>query len=58
MQARTELERLQGEVGTRAPSLAGRDFDAQNIAVWRRMIPVLDTGEHCPTHLAARRTAH
>jgi hypothetical protein len=33
----------------------GRDFVDQNIAIWERMIPVLDTGEHCPTHLAGRK---
>ena len=35
--------------------LVGQDFVDHNIAIWQRMIPVLDTGEHCPTHLAARK---
>ncbi len=35
--------------------LVGRDFVNHNIAIWARMIPVLDSGEHCPTHLFARK---
>lgn len=56
-QARAELARLQGADGARAAALVGADFVAQNIAIWTRMIPVLDTGEHCPTHLAAQKPA-
>lgn len=51
--AREELERLKGEVGARAAARVGQEFVDQNIAIWTRMIPVLDTGEHCPTHLFA-----
>lgn len=54
-QARQELERLRGAVGTSAARVVGKDFVERNIAVWERMIPVLDTGEHCPTHLSARK---
>lgn len=53
--ARAELERLQGPVGDAAAGVVGRDFVDENIGIWRRMIPVLDTGEHCPTHLKARK---
>lgn len=53
--AREELERLKGAVGARAAALVGQDFVDQNIGIWSRMIPVLDTGEHCPTHLFARK---
>lgn len=56
-QARTELARLLGPVGDAAANQLGRDFIDQNIAIWTRMIPVLDTGEHCPTHLAAQKPA-
>lgn len=56
-QARAELERLRGEAGSRAEALVGADFVAQNIGIWERMIPVLDSGEHCPTHLRARKPA-
>src|SRR5690606_14942152 len=53
-QARVELDRLRGEDGARAEALVGADFLAQNIGIWERMIPVLDSGEHCPTHLSAQ----
>jgi len=53
--ARAELARLQGADGAAAAAIVGQDFVDQNVAVWSRMIPVLDTGEHCPTHLAARK---
>ncbi len=53
--ARAELERLKGPVGDAAAKIVGRDFVDENIAIWSRMIPVLDTGEHCPTHLKARK---
>jgi SAM-dependent methyltransferase len=53
--ARAELERLKGEAGAAAARIVGQDFVDQNIEIWSRMIPVLDTGEHCPTHLAAQK---
>ena len=54
-QARDELARLQGATGAQAAQVVGRAFVEQNITIWQRMIPVLDSGEHCPTHLAARK---
>ncbi len=54
-QARTELARLQGADGALAAQVVGQDFVETNITIWQRMIPVLDSGEHCPTHLAALR---
>jgi SAM-dependent methyltransferase len=54
-QARAELDRLRGEVGRAAAAIVGQDFVDTNIGIWERMIPVLDTGEHCPTHLSAVR---
>ena len=54
-QAREELARLHGTVGQTAAAVLGADFVAHNVAIWERMIPVLDSGEHCPTHLAARK---
>ncbi len=53
--ARSELERLKGATGAEAAKLVGQDFVDQNIAIWSRMIPVLDKGEHCPTHLRGRK---
>jgi phosphoethanolamine N-methyltransferase len=54
-QARQELARLSGPDGDAAALQVGRDFVDLNIGIWSRMIPVLDTGEHCPTHLAAQK---
>ncbi|MCC5976071.1 MAG: methyltransferase domain-containing protein [Rubellimicrobium sp.] len=54
-QARTELARLQGDAGAAVESLVGPEFVAHNVEIWERMIPVLDSGEHCPTHLRARK---
>jgi ubiquinone/menaquinone biosynthesis C-methylase UbiE len=56
-QARTELFHLKREVGQRAAKIVGRDFVEKNIGIWERMIPVLDSGEHCPTHLRAQKPA-
>lgn len=53
--AKQELERLRGPLGTAAARIVGQEFVDQNIAVWLRMIPVLESGEHCPTHLRARK---
>lgn len=54
-QARAELARLRGATGDQAATVVGRAFVDRNIGIWERMIPVLDSGEHCPTHLAARK---
>ncbi len=51
--ARQELARLSGPEGREAALKVGADFVAKNISVWNSMIPVLDSGEHCPTHLNA-----
>ncbi len=53
--ARDELGRLRGAEGDAAAAVVGADFVAENCAIWERMIPVLDTGEHCPTHLRAQK---
>jgi ubiquinone/menaquinone biosynthesis C-methylase UbiE len=53
--ARQELERLRGPVGHAVAGRVGQDFVEQNIGIWMRMIPVLDSGEHCPSHLRARK---
>ena len=45
------LARLQGAAGAEAARFVGRDFVNHNIKIWARMIPVLDSGEHCPSHL-------
>lgn len=57
VEAKLELERLRGPTGAAAARIVGQDFVEQNIAIWERMVPVLASGEHCPTHLRARRPA-
>jgi phosphoethanolamine N-methyltransferase len=55
--ARDELARLEGPDGARIAAAVGQDYVDRNIALWRKMIPVLETGEHCPTFLRARKPA-
>ena len=55
LRAREELDRLKGEAGAQAAKAVGQEFVDHNIEIWSRMIPVLDSGEHCPTHIAARK---
>ncbi len=54
-EARREVARMKGELGAKAAAVVGQDFVDQNIGIWDRMIPVLDSGEHCPTHLAGQK---
>ena len=54
-EARDELGRLRGPLGSWAADRVGQDFVNHTIAIWDRMIPVLDSGEHCPTHLAGQK---
>lgn len=54
-EARREIARMKGDLGVKAAALVGQDFVNQNIGIWERMIPVLDSGEHCPTHLAGQK---
>ena len=54
-EARREVTRMKGDLGAMAAAIVGQDFVNHNIAIWERMIPVLDSGEHCPTHLAGRK---
>lgn len=53
--ARGELARLRGPEGAAMTAAVGADFVAHNVVLWERMVPVLDSGEHCPTHLRARK---
>jgi phosphoethanolamine N-methyltransferase len=55
VRARDELERLKGDVGAAAAQVVGQDFVDHNIGIWTKIIPVLESGEHCPTHLSARK---
>ncbi len=53
--ARGELERLRGELYEKAVASVGAALVDRNIATWRAMQKVLDSGEHCPTHLSAQK---
>jgi SAM-dependent methyltransferase len=53
--ARAELERLTGADHDRFVELLGADEVASQIATWTAMVPVLESGEHCPHHIRARR---
>ena len=55
--AREELARLTGPDGAAMAHAVGQDFVDYNAALWSLMIPVLDSGEHCPTHLRGRKPA-
>lgn len=55
--ARRELALLQGPLRRRIATALGEEFVARNIAVWSMMLPLLDSGEHSPTHLRARKPA-
>ncbi|MDH5528489.1 MAG: methyltransferase domain-containing protein [Paracoccaceae bacterium] len=54
--AKTELARLKGPIGHKAASIVGQEFVDENIGIWGKMLVVLNSGEHCPTHLRARKT--
>ena len=53
--AREELERLTGSERATFEAAIGADELALQIRTWEAMIPVLESGEHCPHHLRARR---
>ncbi len=52
-----ELQRLTGTERRRFEHAIGADALAKQIATWTAMVPVLETGEHCPHHIRARRPA-
>lgn len=53
--AREELATLEGPRRGELERTYGRDFIAEQVATWTAMVKVLDTGEHCPHHLRARK---
>ncbi len=53
--AREELKRLQGPLYDEVSKAVGEDFVKKNIMTWTTMQVVLDSGEHCPTHLFGRK---
>lgn len=53
--ARDELDRLTGRERDRFVEMLGEDAVAVQIRTWSAMVPVLESGEHCPHHLRARK---
>ncbi len=53
--ARHELAQMQGPLYGKAVERLGKDFVDHNIDIWSKMLVVLETGEHCPTHLRGRK---
>ncbi len=53
--ARSELERLKGPLYGPVAEAVGADYVDKNIKTWTAMQAVLDSGEHCPTHVFGTR---
>lgn len=53
--AREELARLTGPEQATFERLTSRDEVVRQIDVWSSMVVVVDSGEHCPHHLRARK---
>lgn len=53
--ARRERDAMAGELYERACEAAGKDLVDHNIETWNAMLTVLESGEHCPHHLRARK---
>jgi phosphoethanolamine N-methyltransferase len=56
-EAARELKRLETTLYDQAVALTSQAFVDKNIATWTAMQKVLDSGEHCPTHLRATKPA-
>jgi phosphoethanolamine N-methyltransferase len=53
--ARGELERLTSAERRHFEAVIGTDALNRQIVTWSAMVPVLESGEHCPHHIRARR---
>jgi phosphoethanolamine N-methyltransferase len=53
--AKEELARLSGSLRSVLIERVGSDYLNKNIQTWQAMLEVLQTGEHCPTHLFAEK---
>ena len=53
--ARDELDRLTGSERAHFESVIGAEALKKQIATWTAMLPVLESGEHCPHHIRARK---
>lgn len=56
-QARIERDNMTGPLYPNLVEKVGKDYLDRAIDVWNKMIVVLDSGEHQPTHLRARKPA-
>ena len=52
--AREELAAMKGPLHAGAVAKLGQAFVDHNIGIWTNMLPVLESGEHCPTHIRAQ----
>jgi len=54
-QARTEIALLTGPARPAFEETLGAEAVAGQIAIWRAMLPAVDSGEHCPHHFRGRK---
>ncbi|MEO1198560.1 MAG: methyltransferase domain-containing protein [Pseudomonadota bacterium] len=54
--ARTEVAKMEGPLYSVAADAVGKDYVDEQIALWRKMIEVLDLGEHRPTFIRGRKS--
>ena len=55
--AKAELERFEGPNRAAFDAVVGEDETNSQRETWRLMVPVLETGEHCPHHIRAKKPA-
>jgi SAM-dependent methyltransferase len=55
--AEQEIQAMKGPLYASAATELGQEFVDHNIQIWANMLAVLKSGEHCPTHLRARKPA-
>ena len=53
--ARKELEWLRGTRRNDLEKRHGEEFIVHQIEIWSKLVAVLETGEHCPHHIRARK---
>ena len=53
--ARRERDAIAGDLYERACAAAGKQVVDHNVETWNAMLVVLESGEHCPHHLRARK---
>ena len=53
--AAKELEWLRGPDREALSVRHGADFIDNQIAIWTKLVRVLESGEHCPHHIRARK---